>query len=43
MIKPYLANLTPSQLFLVMTVGMAGVAGTILGAYASMIGVALLP
>jgi len=42
-IKPYLANLTPSQLFLVMTVGMAGVAGTILGAYASMIGVALLP
>jgi CNT family concentrative nucleoside transporter len=42
-IKPYLANLTPPQLFLVMTVGMAGVAGTILGAYASMIGVALLP
>jgi CNT family concentrative nucleoside transporter len=35
-IKPYLANLTPSQLFLVMTVGMAGVAGTILAAYASM-------
>jgi concentrative nucleoside transporter, CNT family len=42
-IKPYLANLTPSQLFLVMTVGMAGVAGTILGAYASMIGAHLLP
>ena len=42
-IKPYLANLTPSQLFLVMTVGMAGVAGTILGAYASMIGTHLLP
>ena len=39
-IKPYLANLTPSQLFCVMTVGMAGVAGTILGAYASMIGAA---
>jgi CNT family concentrative nucleoside transporter len=35
-IKPYLANLTPAQLFLVMTVGMAGVAGTILAAYASM-------
>lgn len=42
-IKPYLKNLTPSQLFLVMTVGMAGVAGTILGAYASMIGTHLLP
>jgi CNT family concentrative nucleoside transporter len=42
-IKPYLANLTPSQLFCVMTVGMAGVAGTILGAYASMIGAHLLP
>lgn len=42
-IRPYLAALTPSQLFLVMTVGMAGVAGTILGAYASMIGSQLLP
>jgi CNT family concentrative nucleoside transporter len=42
-IKPYLPNLTPSQLFCVMTVGMAGVAGTILGAYASMIGQHLLP
>jgi len=42
-IKPYLANLTPSQLFCIMTVGMAGVAGTILGAYASMIGEHLLP
>jgi len=42
-IKPYLANLTPSQLFCIMTVGMAGVAGTILGAYASMIGEYLLP
>jgi CNT family concentrative nucleoside transporter len=42
-IKPYLANLTPSQLFTVMSVGMAGVAGTILGAYASMIGEHLLP
>ena len=35
-IRPYLAALNPSQLFLVMTVGMAGVAGTILAAYASM-------
>jgi CNT family concentrative nucleoside transporter len=42
-IRPYLASLTPPQLFTVMTVGMAGVAGTILGAYASMIGEALLP
>jgi CNT family concentrative nucleoside transporter len=42
-IRPYLAMLTPAQLFTVMTVGMAGVAGTILGAYASMIGTALLP
>ena len=35
-IRPYLAALTPSQLFCVMSVGMAGVAGTILAAYASM-------
>ncbi len=35
-IRPYIAALTPSQLFCVMTVGMAGVAGTILAAYASM-------
>lgn len=35
-IRPYLANLAPSQLFTVMAVGMAGVAGTILAAYASM-------
>ncbi|MET0364775.1 MAG: nucleoside transporter C-terminal domain-containing protein [Sphingobium sp.] len=42
-IRPYLAALTPSQLFMMMTVGMAGVAGTILGAYASMIGTQLLP
>jgi len=42
-IKPYLAGLTPAQLFTVMTAGMAGVAGTILGAYASMIGTQLLP
>ena len=35
-IRPYLAGLTPAQLFCVMTSGMAGVAGTILAAYASM-------
>jgi CNT family concentrative nucleoside transporter len=42
-IRPYLAGLTPAQLFTIMTVGMAGVAGTILGAYASMLGNELLP
>jgi len=42
-VRPYLASLTPPQLFCLMTVGMAGVAGTILGAYASMIGDQLLP
>jgi CNT family concentrative nucleoside transporter len=42
-IRPYLAGLTPAQLFTLMTVGMAGVAGTILGAYASMLGNELLP
>ncbi len=42
-IRPYLAELTPSQVFCVMSVGMAGVAGTILAAYASMLGTDLLP
>ncbi len=42
-IRPYLARLTPPQLFAVMTVGMAGVAGTILAAYASLLGPASLP
>jgi concentrative nucleoside transporter, CNT family len=42
-IRPYLAALTPSQLFTVMTVGMAGVAGTILAAYASLLGNDYLP
>lgn len=42
-IRPYLARLTPSQLFAVMSVGMAGVAGTILAAYASLLGPASLP
>ncbi|KUR78680.1 NupC/NupG family nucleoside CNT transporter [Novosphingobium sp. Fuku2-ISO-50] len=35
-IRPYLAALAPAQVFTVMTVGMAGVAGTILAAYAAM-------
>ncbi len=42
-IRPYLAALPPSQLFTVMTVGMAGVAGTILAAYASLLGERYLP
>ncbi|MES2096843.1 MAG: nucleoside transporter C-terminal domain-containing protein [Pseudomonadota bacterium] len=42
-IRPYLASLTPSQLFAVMTVGMAGVAGTILAAYALLLGPTALP
>jgi CNT family concentrative nucleoside transporter len=35
-VRPYLSALTPSQIFAVMTNGMAGVAGTILAAYAAM-------
>ena len=42
-IRPYLAALTPPQLFTVMVVGMAGVAGTILAAYASLLGDKYLP
>ena len=42
-IRPYLAALTPAQLFTVMTVGMAGVAGTILAAYAALLGSDYLP
>lgn len=42
-IRPYLAALAPSQLFSVMTVGMAGVAGTILAAYAALLGPTALP
>jgi concentrative nucleoside transporter, CNT family len=42
-IRPYLAALTPAQLFTIMTVGMAGVAGTILAAYASLLGSEYLP
>ncbi len=42
-VRPYLSALTPPQLFTLMTVGMAGVAGTILAAYASLLGPAALP
>jgi CNT family concentrative nucleoside transporter len=42
-VRPYLAALTPSQLFTLMSVGMAGVAGTILAAYASFIGAEAVP
>src|SRR5687767_11216901 len=42
-VRPYLAALAPSQLFTIMTVGMAGVAGTILAAYAALLGEGYLP
>ena len=42
-VRPYLAALTPSALFTLMTVGMAGVAGTILAAYAGLLGERYLP
>ena len=42
-VRPYLASLTPPQLFTLMTVGMAGVAGTILAAYAALLGPEALP
>lgn len=42
-VRPYLASLPPSRLFTLMTVGMAGVAGTILAAYASFIGEEAVP
>src|SRR5437763_6088175 len=42
-VRPYLAALPPSQIFTVMTVGMAGVAGTILLAYAQLLGQQALP
>jgi len=42
-VRPYLAALPPSRLFTVMCVGMAGVAGTILAAYASLLGQGYLP
>jgi len=42
-VRPYLAALKPSQLFTLMAVGMAGVAGTILAAYAGVLGPEYLP
>jgi len=42
-VRPYLAALPPSRLFTVMCVGMAGVAGTILAVYASLLGPSYLP
>ena len=42
-VRPYLAALSPSRLFTLMTVGMAGVAGTILAAYAGLLGAEYLP
>ena len=42
-VRPYLAALSPAGLFTLMTVGMAGVAGTILAAYASFIGEEAVP
>lgn len=42
-VRPYLAALPPSRLFTLMTVGMAGVAGTILAAYAGLLGDDYLP
>ena len=37
-IRPYLAKLTRSELFMVMTGGMAGIAGTVLVLYATILG-----
>jgi len=42
-VRPYLSALPPAQLFTLMTVGMAGVAGTILAAYAGLLGPESLP
>ncbi len=42
-VRPYHAALPPSHLFTLMTVGMAGVAGTILAAYAGLLGERYLP
>jgi CNT family concentrative nucleoside transporter len=42
-VRPYLSALPPSHLFTLMSVGMAGVAGTILAAYAGLLGPEYLP
>ena len=42
-VRPYLPALSPAHLFTLMCVGMAGVAGTILAAYAGLLGEKYLP
>jgi CNT family concentrative nucleoside transporter len=42
-VRPYLSALPPAQIFTLMVVGMAGVAGTILAAYAGLLGPGSLP
>lgn len=42
-VRPYIAGMSRSQLFVMMSVGMAGVAGTILAAYAAVLGTEILP
>src|SRR5215813_887197 len=42
-IRPYLASLTRSELFIVMTGGMAGIAGTVLVIYATLLGPIMVP
>ncbi len=41
LIRPYLAAMSRGELFLVMTAGMAGVAGTVMALYASILGAAV--
>ena len=41
LIRPYLAILSRGELFIVMTAGMAGVAGTVMALYASILGTAV--
>lgn len=38
LIKPYLASVSRGELFIIMTAGMAGVAGTVMALYASVLG-----
>ncbi len=42
-VKAYLANMTRSQLFVLMTVGMTSVAGSVMAAYIAMLGSQLAP
>lgn len=41
LIRPYLATMSRGELFIVMTAGMAGVAGTVMALYASILGTAV--